>query len=203
MIEAILQGGFKSILTALLLIVMSVLSLSSLLAEILRLNREMKNAPREQHNAKGVWAVIYSEYQKAKSAGLKGKLLYKHMDNVARGSIVPGSGHTTILASIGANAPYIGLFGTVVGIYGALHALGLGAAVTADRLAGPVGEALIMTALGLLVAIPAVFGFNYVTSRRNKLHEMAKAYSIWLVTGAEEGPHMRLLHPVKRKRRFL
>jgi len=74
----------------------------------------------------------------------------------------------TILASAGSSAPYIGLFGTVWGIYHALVQIGLSGQGTLDKVAGPVGEALIMTALGLAVAIPAVLAYNSF-SRRNRL----------------------------------
>ena len=74
----------------------------------------------------------------------------------------------TVLASAGSAAPYIGLFGTVWGIYHALVQIGLSAQGTLDKVAGPVGEALIMTALGLAVAIPAVLAYN-AFSRRNRL----------------------------------
>ncbi len=66
----------------------------------------------------------------------------------------------TLLASIGATAPFIGLFGTVWGIYHALTAIAFTGTMQIDKVAGPVGEALIMTALGLLVAIPAVLAYN-------------------------------------------
>lgn len=66
----------------------------------------------------------------------------------------------TLLASVGSTAPFIGLFGTVWGIYHALAQIGLGGQASLDKIAGPVGEALIMTAFGLLVAIPAVLAFN-------------------------------------------
>ena len=68
----------------------------------------------------------------------------------------------TILASIGSTAPFVGLFGTVWGIYHALVAIGMSGQGTLDKVAGPVGEALIMTALGLAVAIPAVLGYNFL-----------------------------------------
>jgi biopolymer transport protein ExbB len=66
----------------------------------------------------------------------------------------------TALASVGATAPFVGLFGTVWGVYHALVAIGLSGQGTLDKVAGPVGEALIMTALGLAVAIPAVLAYN-------------------------------------------
>lgn len=74
----------------------------------------------------------------------------------------------TILASAGSAAPYIGLFGTVWGIYHALVQIGLSGQGTLDKVAGPVGEALIMTAVGLAVAIPAVLAYN-AFSRRNRI----------------------------------
>jgi biopolymer transport protein ExbB len=66
----------------------------------------------------------------------------------------------TVLASVGSTAPFVGLFGTVWGVYHALVAIGLSGQGTLDKVAGPVGEALIMTALGLAVAIPAVLAYN-------------------------------------------
>jgi biopolymer transport protein ExbB len=74
----------------------------------------------------------------------------------------------TILASAGSAAPYVGLFGTVWGIYHALVQIGLSGQGTLDKVAGPVGEALIMTALGLAVAIPAVLAYN-AFNRRNRM----------------------------------
>lgn len=74
----------------------------------------------------------------------------------------------TLLASAGSAAPYIGLFGTVWGIYHALVAIGISGQGTLDKVSGPVGEALIMTALGLAVAIPAVLAYN-AFNRRNRV----------------------------------
>jgi biopolymer transport protein ExbB len=74
----------------------------------------------------------------------------------------------TFLGSTGATAPFIGLFGTVWGIYHALIAISSSGSAQIDQVAGPIGEALIMTALGLAVAIPAVLGFNAI-NRANKL----------------------------------
>lgn len=74
----------------------------------------------------------------------------------------------TVLASIGSTAPFIGLFGTVWGVYHALVNIGISGQGTLDKVAGPVGEALIMTALGLAVAIPAVLAYNFVV-RGNRL----------------------------------
>ena len=72
------------------------------------------------------------------------------------------------LATVGSTAPFIGLFGTVMGILRALIAIGIAGQASIDRVAGPVGEALIMTAIGLIVAVPAVMGYNWLL-RRNKI----------------------------------
>jgi len=82
---------------------------------------------------------------------------------------------TALLASIGSTAPFVGLFGTVWGIYHALMAIGMSGQASLDHVAGPVGESLIMTAFGLFVAIPAVLGYNAV-ARGNKagVHQLAR-----------------------------
>jgi len=72
------------------------------------------------------------------------------------------------LATVGSVSPFVGLFGTVWGIYHALAAIGMSGQASIDKVAGPVGEALIMTALGLAVAVPAVLAYNWLLSR-NKL----------------------------------
>jgi biopolymer transport protein ExbB len=80
-----------------------------------------------------------------------------------------------LLATVGSTAPFIGLFGTVIGIYRALIKIGAAGQASIDAVAGPVGEALIMTALGLAVAVPAVMAYNWLM-RRNKavLEELAR-----------------------------
>ncbi|MFA5631823.1 MAG: MotA/TolQ/ExbB proton channel family protein [Porticoccaceae bacterium] len=93
-----------------------------------------------------------------------------------------------VLASVGSTAPFIGLFGTVWGIYHALVGIGVSGQASIDKVAGPVGEALIMTAFGLVVAIPAVLGYNAV-SRGNrtvmgKLNRFAHELHSYLITGA-------------------
>lgn len=92
-----------------------------------------------------------------------------------------------LLSSIGATAPFIGLFGTVWGIYHTLIALSGGGQMTIDQVAGPIGEALVMTAFGLIVAIPAVLGNNAIanSNRRNiqELSMFAQDLQTYLVTG--------------------
>lgn len=96
-----------------------------------------------------------------------------------------------VLASVGSTAPFVGLFGTVWGIYHALVGIGTSGQASIDRVAGPVGEALIMTALGLVVAIPAVLGYNALTrSNRAILSQLANfAHDMhaYLITGGRVG----------------
>ena len=94
----------------------------------------------------------------------------------------------SILASVGSTAPFVGLFGTVWGIYHALVGIGVSGQASIDKVAGPVGEALIMTAFGLAVAIPAVLGYNTLV-RGNKgilgrLHRFSRQLHAYFLTGS-------------------
>jgi len=88
----------------------------------------------------------------------------------------------TWLATIGATAPFVGLFGTVWGVYHALVAIGMSGAGTLDKVAGPVGEALIMTGIGLAVAIPAVMAYNAITRSNRVLNARLDAFAFELLT---------------------
>ncbi|WP_280156442.1 MotA/TolQ/ExbB proton channel family protein [Piscinibacter sp. XHJ-5] len=111
----------------------------------------------------------------------------------------------TLLATVGATAPFVGLFGTVWGVYHALVAIGMSGAGTLDKVAGPVGEALIMTGLGLAVAIPAVMGFNWLTRANRVMVAKLDAFAYELHTfvamgqplGADAAPphNVRALPP--------
>jgi len=96
-----------------------------------------------------------------------------------------------VLASAGSTAPFVGLFGTVWGIYHALMSIGMAGQATIDKVAGPIGEALIMTALGLAVAIPAVLGYNALVRANKKviakLNRFAHDLHAYFVTGARVG----------------
>jgi len=89
------------------------------------------------------------------------------------------------LATVGSTAPFVGLFGTVWGIYHALTAIGIAGQASIDKVAGPVGEALIMTALGLAVAVPAVLGYNWLVRRNRVAMELIRHFG--------GGVHMSLL----------
>jgi biopolymer transport protein ExbB len=81
------------------------------------------------------------------------------------------------LATVGSTAPFVGLFGTVWGIYHALTAIGIAGQASIDKVAGPVGEALIMTAIGLAVAVPAVLGYNWLVRRNKVTLEAVRSFS--------------------------
>ncbi len=86
-------------------------------------------------------------------------------------------GGLAVVATIGSTAPFVGLFGTVWGIYHALTAIGIAGQASIDKVAGPVGEALIMTAIGLAVAVPAVLGYNLLVRRNKLITEKVRGFS--------------------------
>ena len=81
------------------------------------------------------------------------------------------------LATVGATAPFVGLLGTVIGIYRAMIGIAIAGSAEIDKVAGPVGEALIMTAIGLLVAVPAVLAYNWLQSRNRRIAELLSGFS--------------------------
>jgi biopolymer transport protein ExbB len=87
------------------------------------------------------------------------------------------AGGLPFLATVGATSPFVGLLGTVIGIYRALINIGIEGSASIDKVAGPVGEALIMTAIGLLVAVPAVLAFNWLQSRNRRISELLGGFS--------------------------
>ena len=97
-------------------------------------------------------------------------------------------GGLSVLATTGSTAPFVGLFGTVWGIYHALIAIGVAGQASIDKVAGPVGEALIMTAIGLAVAVPAVLGYNWLIRRNKSLIESVRYFAndvqAYLISGA-------------------
>lgn len=144
-----------------------------------------------QHGAKNLGA-----------AGGEAEFLTRAMRRVIEEDTARIESGLTVLASVGSTAPFVGLFGTVWGVYNALVAIGLSGQGTLDKVAGPVGEALIMTALGLSVAIPAVLGYNaFVRANRLFLGRLdAFAHDLYaiLTTGAHmgEGETVVALKPV-------
>ncbi len=100
-----------------------------------------------------------------------------HIDkrtSMLQGSLQDGM---VVLASVGATSPFVGLFGTVWGIYHALISISIAGQASLDKVAGPIGEALIMTAMGLAVAVPAVLGFNGLLRGNKQLMERANYFA--------------------------
>ena len=101
------------------------------------------------------------------------------------------NGGLGLLATVGSTAPFVGLFGTVWGILNALVGIGIAGQASIDKVAGPVGEALIMTAIGLFVAVPAVMGYNWLLGRNKSLQDGLRNYAsdlqAYLVGGARLG----------------
>ncbi|MCC6211222.1 MAG: MotA/TolQ/ExbB proton channel family protein [Burkholderiales bacterium] len=120
-----------------------------------------------------------------------GEFLTRAMRRVIEEDTARMESGLTVLASVGSTAPFVGLFGTVWAIYHALTAIGISGQGTLDKVAGPVGEALIMTAIGLAVAIPAVLAYNgFVRSNRLVLARLdAFAHDLYalLTTGSQVG----------------
>lgn len=144
----------------------------------------------EEHGPEDSFSRLASHAVSARGKG-DGEFLIRAMRRVMDEETVRHESGLTALASVGATAPFIGLFGTVWGVYHALVNIGLSGQGTLDRVAGPVGEALIMTALGLAVAIPAVLAYNaFVRSNRVVLARLdAFAHDLFavLTTGSHVG----------------
>ena len=101
------------------------------------------------------------------------------------------SGGLSFLATVGATSPFVGLLGTVIGIYRALINIGIAGSASIDKVAGPVGEALIMTAIGLLVAVPAVIAYNWLQARNKRIGELLSGFSTDLLANITSGGSVR------------
>ena len=197
--EALEQGGFIAYATVVILGVMSFGSFFILFtkwleqSKILRQYNELKatfwKAPDLKSGAakldkNSAWRQLVDDGLKAEEAhGKMTDALEAHdwlHGSLARSEATINSRLASglpFLATVGATSPFIGLFGTVVGIYRALIAIGIAGSASIDKVAGPVGEALIMTALGLLVAVPAVLAYNYLQSRNKRIAELLAGFS--------------------------
>src|ERR687894_1202606 len=197
LVPALQQGGIIAISVFIILVVMSVFSFYILFTKLMQqqkiINQGKKvrssfwNSPNLREaatklEAKSAYRAIVDDALVAQEQ--HGKLTdpidqHDWMANSlqrSQGAIGARLGEgLAFLATVGSTAPFIGLFGTVIGIYRALIKIGASGQASIDTLAGPVGEALIMTALGLVVAVPAVLAYNWLI-RRNKaiVEELAR-----------------------------
>ncbi len=119
---------------------------------------------------------------KLEEAGTEAEFLTRTIKKVLDEETTSLENGLTMLATIGATAPFVGLFGTVWGVYHALVAIGLSGSGMLDKVAGPVGEALIMTGIGLAVALPAVMGYNWLTRSNRVLTAKLDAFAFELLT---------------------
>src|ERR1700677_1850151 len=141
----------------------------------------------------GKQAYEYHEVNKTRLSGAIGtsEWITESLQRTADAVVSRMQAGLPVLASVGATAPFVGLLGTVIGIYNALIAIGVAGQASIDKVAGPVGEALIMTALGLFVAVPAVMGYNWLLGRNKILQDALRNFAsylhAYLVSGARVG----------------
>lgn len=214
-LQFIADGGPVAILVAVALLAMSVVSWTLIVVKgyrALRLRRLNTAYIRSFWQAGGLQAALrlqavnvpaarlvsqavraaehYRIYGAPKSADIcnQDEFVARSMRKVIGEASAEQERGLTVLASVGSIAPFIGLFGTVWGIYHALASISLSGQATLDKVAGPVGEALIMTAFGLAVAIPAVLAYNtFVRMNRTLLSNtdaFAQEVHVLLTTGA-------------------
>jgi biopolymer transport protein ExbB len=139
---------------------------------------------------------------KLEEIGSNGEFVTRTMRKVIDEETAKLENGLTVLASVGSTAPFVGLFGTVWGVYHALVGIGLADGVTINRIAGPVGESLIMTGLGLAVAIPAVLAYNaFVRNNRvflSRLDAYAHDLFAFLTTGQQVALPDGKVRPLRR-----
>lgn len=196
------QADYVSKSIAVVLVIMSVLSWSVMFAkgiQLLRLGRMKKRAARFWHASgfvQGVDGLGVNKHNPFRDLAIAGHAADAHqyerssqlhqrfdlsdwlarcLKEVLDDHVAKLQAGLAILASIGSTAPFVGLFGTVWGIYHALKVIGISGDASLAQVAGPVGESLIMTAFGLFVAIPAVLGYNAI-ARHNKgaVHQLSR-----------------------------
>jgi biopolymer transport protein ExbB len=121
--------------------------------------------------------------------------LYRSIESVTN-RLVNG---LNVLATTGSVSPFVGLLGTVWGIYNAMQRISISGQTSIEQIAGPIGEALIMTAIGLFVAVPAVIGYNWLLRRNKKLQEKMKLFAADLHTYLVGGKRIDTSAPLRRK----
>ena len=145
----------------------------------------------------GIRASQHHEGQLAEQVSLNDWItvsLYRSIESVTN-RLVAG---LSILATTGSVSPFVGLLGTVWGIYNAMQRISLSGQTSIEQIAGPIGEALIMTAIGLFVAVPAVIGYNWLLRRNKLLQEKMKRFAADLHTYLVGGKRIDVSAPLKR-----
>src|SRR3954465_15038375 len=199
LVPALQQGGIIAISVFTILVLMSIFSFYILFTKLMQQQKIIAQAPKVRASfwnspnlreastkleAKSAYRAIVDDALVAQDQ--HGKLtdpIDQHdwmANSLARsqGAIGARLGEgLAFLATVGSTAPFIGLFGTVVGIYRALIKIGAAGQASIDAVAGPVGEALIMTALGLVVAVPAVLAYNWLQRRNKAIAENLSSFS--------------------------
>jgi biopolymer transport protein ExbB len=198
-VQAIKQGGAVTVALLLVLAIMSVGSFYILITKLLEQNRIFR-----QYKAirAGFWRAATlregaskldkdSAWRQLVDDGLAAEEQHTKMtDSMEAHDWLQGSmarseasinarlaSGLPFLATTGATAPFVGLLGTVIGIYRAMIGIALAGSGSIDKVAGPVGEALIMTAFGLLVAVPAVFAYNWLQNRNKRIAELLVGFT--------------------------
>jgi biopolymer transport protein ExbB len=191
LVPALCEGGLVSQVTFLVMLIMFVGTLYILFTKLLEQNKVMKQGKavsagfwRAPTLAEGAAKLEKnSAYRQVVEDGLRANMEHtKLTDPVEAHDWMHGTlersqnhinsklnGGLAFLATVGSTAPFVGLFGTVIGILRALVKIGASGQASIDTVAGPVGEALIMTAIGLIVAVPAVLAFNWLQSRNKSI----------------------------------
>lgn len=191
LIPALCQGGYVAQLTFLVMAIMFVGTLYILFTKLLEQNKVLKQG---KAIAAGFWRAPTlaegaakleknSAYRQVVEDGLRANEEHNKLTDPVEahdwmhGTLERSQNHINsklngglaFLATVGSTAPFVGLFGTVIGILNALVKIGASGQASIDAVAGPVGEALIMTAIGLLVAVPAVLAYNWLQSRNKEI----------------------------------
>jgi biopolymer transport protein ExbB len=177
-------------------------SLQAVAAELeARHSEEESHHPEEPFSHLAYHAVVATRHHqrhganRLNEAGTGAEFLTRAMRRVIDEETARLESGLTVLASIGSTAPFVGLFGTVWGIYHALIAIGISGQGTLDKVAGPVGEALIMTALGLAVAIPAVLAYNACVRWNRVVLAQLDSFAHDLFSFLTTGSHLDELAP--------
>lgn len=207
------QGDWVAKTTLIILLIMSMVSWYVVITRLIAHNRLMtysKEAQTATNSASSLRASITrlkqdSPFRYIAVSGLEAEhrhpslngqvdlnnWLGQHIENATYNVIARQQSGLDELATIGSTAPFVGLFGTVWGIYNALIKIGASGQASLDKVAGPVGEALIMTAIGLAVAVPAVLCYNWLVRRNRQNADMIKNYA--------SGLHSEMLATAARK----